>query len=251
MPPPAVPFQFADLSKTGTYSPITLMMTRFGALSVELGVVHLLPRAEVQLPLGHRHDHFVVHQQALQVRIAVGLTGAVVPVVFAERRQLFQPLVDIRHQAVLRVVYPYAGGDVHGRDQNHPFRDPALAQGRFHFRRNVDILPVFLCRNVRYSVWNFIARSYARGIGTAAGHILIVDDEPVAPHDELYLGSLGHSVATLSSTARGPLWNPPPRLLLVVLDATMPGSAWRISPFARSKPARRCPSSRSAVILWI
>jgi len=69
-----------------------LMMTRFGALSVEFGVINLLPRAEVESALGHRNHHFMVHQQALQVRIAVGFAGAMMAVVLAERRQLFEPV---------------------------------------------------------------------------------------------------------------------------------------------------------------
>ena len=38
-----------------------------GALSVELGVVNLLPWTKIELAFGHRHNHFVMHQQALQV----------------------------------------------------------------------------------------------------------------------------------------------------------------------------------------
>ncbi len=48
-----------------------------GALPVELGVVDLLPGAEVQPSVSDRHNHFVMHEQAFQVRVAVGLAGAV------------------------------------------------------------------------------------------------------------------------------------------------------------------------------
>jgi hypothetical protein len=34
----------------------------FGALSVEFGVVNLLPGAEIQPALGHRHDDLVVYE---------------------------------------------------------------------------------------------------------------------------------------------------------------------------------------------
>ena len=47
----------------------------FGSLTVELGIINLLPGTEIELARGHRHDHLVMHQQALQVRIAVGLAG--------------------------------------------------------------------------------------------------------------------------------------------------------------------------------
>src|SRR5579863_2472034 len=63
----------------------------FGALSVELGVIDLLPRPEIQLATGHRHNHFVVHNQALQMRVAIGFAGAMMAVIFAERRQVLQP----------------------------------------------------------------------------------------------------------------------------------------------------------------
>lgn len=63
-------------------------------------------------------------------------------------------------------------------------------------------------------------------MGPSAGHILIVDDEPVLLRMmSAYLGRLGHSVSTLSSTAKAwaALEAPPPRLRLVVLDASMQG----------------------------
>src|SRR3984957_6954676 len=65
----------------------------FGTLSVELGVIDLLPGAEIELAFGHRHDDLVMHQKTLQVRIPVGFASAVVPVIRAKRRQFFQPFV--------------------------------------------------------------------------------------------------------------------------------------------------------------
>jgi DNA-binding NtrC family response regulator len=58
------------------------------------------------------------------------------------------------------------------------------------------------------------------------GHILIVDDEPVLLRMmSAYLGRLGHSVSTMSSTAKAwaALETPPSGLRLVVLDASMQG----------------------------
>src|ERR1035437_9433511 len=115
----------------------------FGALSVEFGVINLLPRAEVELAFGHRNHHLMMHQQALQVRIAVGFAGAVMAVVLAERRQFFEPFVDIGDQPVFRVVDIHARSDMHGGYQNHALLDAALAQGAFHLRSHVDVLPVF------------------------------------------------------------------------------------------------------------
>ena len=74
----------------------------FRPLPVELGVINLLPGAEIQLPVGHRNDDLVMHEQALQVGIAVGFAGAMVPVILAERRQFLQPLVDIAGSGRLR-----------------------------------------------------------------------------------------------------------------------------------------------------
>jgi hypothetical protein len=36
-------------------------------LSVEFGIVNLLPRTEIELAVGHRHNHLVVDQEAFQV----------------------------------------------------------------------------------------------------------------------------------------------------------------------------------------
>src|ERR1039457_4081999 len=99
----------------------------FGAPSVEFGVINLLPGAEIELAFGHRNHYLMVHQQALQVRIAVGFAGAVMAVVLAERRQLFEPLVDIGDQPVFRVVDIHARSDMHGGYQNHALLDTALA----------------------------------------------------------------------------------------------------------------------------
>src|SRR5579885_489326 len=60
----------------------------FAAPAVEFGVVDLLPGAEIQLALGHGHNHLVMHQKAFQVRVAVSLPGAMVAVIAAEGRQV-------------------------------------------------------------------------------------------------------------------------------------------------------------------
>src|SRR5580704_16065528 len=83
------------------------------ALPVELGIKDALPRAEVETPRGHRNDDLVMHEHRLEMRVAVVLTGAVVPVVFARRRQLLQPLPDVGMQAALVIVDEHARRDVH------------------------------------------------------------------------------------------------------------------------------------------
>src|SRR6185437_5706835 len=76
-------------------------------LTVKLRIVDLLPGTEVEFPLGDGHDHLVVHQQALEMGVAVGFAGAVVLVVGAERRQMLQPRVNIPQQSVFGVVDPH------------------------------------------------------------------------------------------------------------------------------------------------
>jgi len=112
----------------------------FRALPVEFRVIDLLPRPEIQLPIRHRNDHLMVNQQALQVRIAVRLAGAVMAVILAKRRQFFQPLVDVRQQSVFGVVDPNARRNVHGRNQNHAVADSALFESGVHLLGNVDVL---------------------------------------------------------------------------------------------------------------
>ena len=67
----------------------------FGPLSVEFRVVNLLPGAEIEFALSHRHDHLVVNQQAFQMRIAIGLARAVVPVILPERGEFLEPFIDV------------------------------------------------------------------------------------------------------------------------------------------------------------
>ena len=50
------------------------------------------------------------------------------------------------------------GGDMHGRDQHHPFLHSALPHGGFDLRRDVNVFPVpFRVKGqIFYSVWNRI-----------------------------------------------------------------------------------------------
>ena len=51
-----------------------------GAAAIEFAVEDLLPRAEVELAVGHSDHHLAAHHLALVMRIAVVLAGAVVMV---------------------------------------------------------------------------------------------------------------------------------------------------------------------------
>jgi len=77
----------------------------FRTLAVEFRVINLLPGPEIELSGGYRDDHLMVDQQAFEVGIAIGFSGAVMAVVFAIRRQLFEPFVDVGQQAILGVVH--------------------------------------------------------------------------------------------------------------------------------------------------
>src|SRR5687768_15059770 len=65
------------------------------AAPVELRVEHLLPRAQIQFAAGDGQHHLVSHQRSLQVCIGVVLTGAMVAIVEAGRRQLLEPHLEV------------------------------------------------------------------------------------------------------------------------------------------------------------
>src|SRR5688572_29387577 len=115
------------------------------APAVELAVEDLLPRPEVEAALGDRHDHLVVHQQVLQVGVAVVLAAAVVAVVAgvreqlprnvvrrllpAQRRDFVQPLERVLVEAALVVVDPDRRGDVHRTDEHEALGYAGLVDG--------------------------------------------------------------------------------------------------------------------------
>src|SRR5712691_7471370 len=69
-----------------------------GTLAVKLGVEDALPRPQIKLARGNRQNHLVMHQQALQVGIAIVFAGLVMAILAAKGRKLFQPLVDVLNQ---------------------------------------------------------------------------------------------------------------------------------------------------------
>jgi len=111
-------------------------------LPVKLRVEDALPGPEVQAPGGDWHNHFVMNQQSLKVRVAVGLAGVVVVVILTEWGELLEPLVYIFDQPGFVIVHINAGGDVHGRNQHHAFLNSALLHDGFDLRRDVDVFSV-------------------------------------------------------------------------------------------------------------
>ena len=78
------------------------------------------------------------------MRIAVGFTRAMVPVILPEGGEFLEPFIDIRDQAVFRIINPDARRYVHGRDQNHAIADAAFRERAFHLRSDVNVFAVLV-----------------------------------------------------------------------------------------------------------
>jgi len=59
-------------------------------------------------------------------------------------KAFFKPFVDVSQQSIFGVVHPDSSGNVHCRNQDHAFPDPALVQRALHLCSDVDELPMFL-----------------------------------------------------------------------------------------------------------
>jgi CheY-like chemotaxis protein len=203
----------------------------FGPLSVKLGVIQLLPGPEIKARVRHRHDHLMMNQQTLQVRIAVGLARAVMAIIVAVGRQLLQPLVDVGEQAVFGIVHPHAGCNMHCRYQNHSFANAAFLQRGVHLAGNVNVLAVLLGLKLRI----FRVKSHTTSLTlleagvrleiVAATRILLVEDEPpLLQLIEKYLQRLGFEVEThlKSFEALRSFEAAPDLYALVIADLGMP-----------------------------
>ena len=84
------------------------------ALPVKFGVEDLLPCAEVEFPIRHGHDDFMMDEQRFQMRISVVFASLVMLVVLPKRSQRLQPLVDVLDQPTLVIVDVHASRNVHG-----------------------------------------------------------------------------------------------------------------------------------------
>src|SRR5882672_6396978 len=82
-------------------------------LPIELSIKDSLPGSKVELPIGYRHDDLVMNQQGLQMRVAVILARLMMPVIRPERRQPFEPLVNVLDQSALIVIHIYARRNMH------------------------------------------------------------------------------------------------------------------------------------------
>src|SRR5262249_15243982 len=97
-----------------------LQQDPLGPPAVEFAVVNALPRAEIELAVRNRHKHLVAEQHALEVRVGIVLTGAMMAVVEPLRCDFFEPLHNVVPQTRLVIVDEDARSDVHGAYQDEP-----------------------------------------------------------------------------------------------------------------------------------
>src|SRR5260370_491042 len=98
------------------------------ALAVELGIIDLLPRAKIEFSLRYGGDHFMVHEEALEMRVAVRLPRPVMVVVQIKRRKPLEPCIDVLDKTVFSVINIDGGRDMHRGYKNHSFCNA----GMFH-----------------------------------------------------------------------------------------------------------------------
>ena len=62
-------------------------------LPIKFGIKNPLPRPQIEFAPGYGHYDFMMYEQRFEMRVAVVFTRVMMFVVFAKRRQMFQPLV--------------------------------------------------------------------------------------------------------------------------------------------------------------
>src|SRR2546427_12677178 len=80
-----------------------------GALAVEVGIKDLLPGAEVEPALGQSDDDVALQGQVLQEDGGVAFVLGAVFVVFADGRELFEPVLEVAMQAGVVFRDEYGG----------------------------------------------------------------------------------------------------------------------------------------------
>ncbi len=163
-------------------SPHDLDDQAFAALAIKLGIVDLLPGAQVEPTFCDRHYHLVVDQNAFEVAVAVVFAGAMVQILAAhcvDRAglaglgplnlrvralgcQAFQPVVNVVQQAFFGIIDPDASGDVHGRNQRHAVLHARLAHDFFDFVGDAQVLAFAFCVEVQVLSVGLHARSLPR-----------------------------------------------------------------------------------------
>src|SRR5262249_32861895 len=116
----------------------------FVSLPVQLRVKNSLPWSEVEPPAGDGHDHLMMNEESFEMRVPVVLSGFMVLIVGAKRRQLLQPLIDIFNQSRFIVIHVNSGRNVHGGNKHHPFFDSTFFKGTFNLGSDVDVFTMLL-----------------------------------------------------------------------------------------------------------
>ena len=114
----------------------------FAPPPIELTVEYSLPRAEIELAAGYRHNDFPSHDLPLQMRVAVVLAGEIVPVL-ADRlmwRKFFEPAFVVVVKARFVVVNEHTRRYVHGIDQTETLLDATFTKRFLDVRRYMDKL---------------------------------------------------------------------------------------------------------------
>src|SRR5262245_53587852 len=113
-------------------------------LAVELGIENPLPGAQIELSFCNRQSNGLMHEQTLQVRVAVIFAGLVMAVVLAKRSQLFQPLINVLYEPRLMIVHVHGSCDVHGGNKRQALFHAALTHRGFHLGSDVDVFAMIL-----------------------------------------------------------------------------------------------------------
>ena len=115
-----------------------LYQRSFSSPAVKFAIEDLLPRPEIQFPVGNCHDHLA--DLALQMGVGIIFAGAIVPVGAGGLvwRQFFQPDLVIVMEPALVVINKNGRGNVHGVDQTKTFADAALGNEFLNLWRDVN-----------------------------------------------------------------------------------------------------------------
>ena len=82
-------------------------------------------------------------QQIFQMRVAVVLAGAMMPIIHTVGSQLLQPFVDIRNQSRFGIVDIHTGGNMHRADHQQSLANTAFAQRPLDLIGDIQVFAAF------------------------------------------------------------------------------------------------------------
>src|SRR5260370_22070899 len=133
-----------------------------GALAAEVGVKDLLAGAEVEPALGQSDDDVALQGQVLQEDGGVAFVLGAVFVVFADGRELFEPVLEIAMQAGVVFRDEYGGIGVQCGDDDNAVADAALLHGELEILGDVGDLSLLFCLDREVIGVNLHAASYSQ-----------------------------------------------------------------------------------------